>query len=121
MAFENVKVLPGTQTADANLSTKQFFAVKITSTGIAIAVADNRAFPLQNKPESGQQCEVGYEGVSKVISGAAFARGIFLTTDANGKYITAVSGDKICGIALSAASKADVLASMLIVQDGEVA
>jgi len=121
MAWENVKILEGTHKADADLRTKQFFAGTISATGVALSGADEQGFPIQNKPNTGEQCSLGYAGVSKVSAGAAFNRGVQLATDANGQYITAVSGDKIVAIALETAGALNDVVSALLVQNGEVA
>lgn len=86
-----------TRKADADLSAKQYFAVKLTGTnGCDLAGASDAAGGeaivgvLQNKPTSGKAAEILLEGsVTKVAAGAAFAVGDPLKTDANGRFIKA--------------------------------
>ena len=110
------KILPGTHVADADLSAKQFYAAKISSTGVALAGAGEAAFILQNKPVLGAQCELATDGISKGIAGAAFARGVLLASDANGKLITATAGSYIIGQALEATGGADEIVAVKVLQ-----
>ena len=115
MAYENVKVLPGTHLADADLSAKQHYAVKASSTGIALWGDGEAAIGfLQNKPISGEQCAIGFEGISKAVAGGTFARGAILASDANGKLITAASGKHGVAIALEAGVDTQVVSVALI-------
>ena len=106
MAYELHGEKLGTQVAAANLTTHQYKIVKIdTNAKIALAVDGDPAIGvLQNKPNSDQAAEVAVSGVTKVIAGAAVAKGDLVASDANGKLKTAATGDYIIGLALEAAS-----------------
>lgn len=121
MSYENVTILSGTHLADANLSAKQYYGVKITSTGVALAGLGDPARPLQNKPVSGEQCSLGRDGESLAVAGAGFDRGTQLMTDANGKYITATTGQKIVGEALETSAGDGSIVTISVIQNGEVA
>lgn len=92
---------PSGATAAADLSAKQFYAVKQTSTGINLAGAGEAIVGiLQNKPSAlGQATEVETLGLSKAVGGAAITQGAAVTPDGNGKLITATTGDHIAGTA----------------------
>lgn len=84
----------GTLVADADLSTNQFHAVKAKSTeGEATLTGADALSPgvLQNAPELGEECEIMYEGVTKVMLGGTVAAGDYLSTDASSEFIVAVS------------------------------
>lgn len=103
----------------ADLSAKYGFAVKKHASvagAIALSAAGTDASIgiLQNHPSLGQTAEVMHLGISKCMSGAAVALGALVASDASGKLVTAVSGDKVVGQALEAASGADVLFEALI-------
>lgn len=97
----------GTLTAAADLSAKQFYAVRVSaaqqvnvpgSAGLAILGI------LQNKPESGKVADVMVTGVTKVKAGAAISAGARVMADNGGKIITlATSGSVGIGFALEAA------------------
>lgn len=92
---------PGGTTAAADLSTKQFYVVKMTSTGINLC-GDGEACVgiLQNDSAAlGRAAEVEVFGLSKAIGGAAITQGALVASDANGKVVTAASGDYVLGTA----------------------
>lgn len=121
MSYENIIILSGTHLADADLSAKQYYGVKITSTGVALAGLGDPARPLQNKPASGEQCSLGQSGESLALAGAAFDRGVQLMINANGKYITATTGQKIVGESLEASAGDGSIVTISVIQNGEVA
>jgi hypothetical protein len=109
-------------TPDSDLSAKQYYLAKITSTGCALAAADtDPAYPIQNKPKpTGEQAVLAIAGVSKVIAGGAITQGAKVApTAANGKAQAAASGDRWCGIALEAAGADGDIISILL-HDGEI-
>lgn len=115
MATEGPMLHDGSQTtAGADLSAKQFFAVKLsTSTDRTVALASTGGEViygiLQNKPTSGQAADVCIFGLTKCFAGAAVTRGDLLTTDTSGRAITATSGKVAWGQALESAGAASVL------------
>jgi hypothetical protein len=112
--------------AAADLSAKQFFGIKVDSTGkAALAAAGEPCIGvLQNNPTSGQVATVGFLGTSKAKAGGSITAGDQVTTDANGKIVAATKGrtntsdagaaadaligSNVIGIALSGASTDDV-------------
>lgn len=139
MSFEIPKFRLGVLKANADLSAKQFFGVKLVNSGgvaaIALAGAGEAAIGLlQNKPEAGQVCEVGVDGVEQGIAGAAITAGAPVTTDADGKLVTATAGytktddagaaqdalvgSNILGYALASAAGADEVIPVLMVKRG---
>ena len=99
-----------TLTAGADLSAKKYHGVKLGSNDgeVVIAVAGDAEFILMNSPQAGEAAECAMIGGGALAhSGAAVAKGAEVASDANGKIITAVAGNKVIGIALEAASAAD--------------
>ena len=54
----------------------------------------------------GAQVAVVLSGTPKIMAGAAFSAGAFLTTDGSGRAITAVSTKRFHGVAIQAAAAA---------------
>lgn len=106
MATESPLIHDGSQTtAAADLSTKQFYAVKITAAravNLASSGGEGIYGILQNKPASGDAADVGIIGVTKAIAGGTIAAGDLLMTDTSGKLITATSTNHAVGQALEA-------------------
>ena len=80
--------------AAADLSAKQYYAVKVDSNGLAaLAGAGEAAIGiLQNKPTAGQTAVVRVGGVSKIFCAGVIAPGAVIASDANGKLTTATKG-----------------------------
>jgi hypothetical protein len=96
--------------AGADLSSDKYKGVKHGSTEgeVVLAVAGDAEFVLMNSPKAGDAAECAMiGGGAMVLSGAAFAIGAELSSNAAGKFITALSGNKVIGLALSAAAGAD--------------
>jgi hypothetical protein len=90
--------------AAADLSGSQFYLVELVGGEMALSGAGEFGRPLQNKPEAGQAAEVEKVGLSECIAGAAIAADALVTSDANGKAVTATTNDIVCGQAVSAAA-----------------
>jgi hypothetical protein len=106
--------------ADADLSANQYYLLKRTATGVALAVANDRCLGvLVNKPKLGQDAAIQVAGVAKVRAGAAVAINDYVKADATGRAITSTGEAagtlvEIIGIALDAASAAgDVIRVLL--------
>ncbi len=105
--------VPGLK-AGADLSTKQYYLVKLdTSTG-DIILADANAVcmgVLQNNPTLGEFAEVAWiAGGANVIAGGAITIGATVMSDANGKaVVTTAAGDNIIGTATKAAVLDDIV------------
>jgi hypothetical protein len=102
--------------AVSDLTAKQFYIVKASSTeneiALAAAATDKLIGVLTNKPLSGETADVyarNAAGTGKVIAGGTVAINDYITSDANGKAVaTTTSGDQILGIALEAAVSGDI-------------
>lgn len=110
MSYQVPGFKPGVLTASADLSAKQWLFVKVSGAGTVTVCAASTDVPvgvLQNKPTSGQEAEIDMDGITKVVAGAAVSAGAEVMSDANGKAITAATaGNRIAGVALSAAGGA---------------
>lgn len=123
--------------AAADLSAKQFFAVKVDSAGKAAVAGAGQTVAgiLQNDPASGQAGTVRVLGVSKAEAGGTVAAGDRVAADANGALVAAtastvntsdaggasdpVVGSNVIGIALEGASAGEIFA-VLITHSGAV-
>lgn len=91
--------------AAADLSAKQYYAVKVDSSGnAALAGAGDRAAGiLQNAPAAaGRAATIATGGRTKAVAGGSITAGNFVASDSNGKLVAETTGDNITvGIALS--------------------
>lgn len=99
----------------ADLSAKQFYVVKLAAAdgqvvlgtlGVGIGI-------LQDHNEKDREATVRILGMSRGISGAVFARGIELTADADGKLITALTGNLVIAHSNSASTAEDEIVEVL--------
>jgi hypothetical protein len=137
MAYE-IPVLDITLTAAADLSAKQFHAVKVDSNGAAAlaGAGENVIGVLQNKPASGQAASVRVYGITKLVAGAAITKGAVVAADASAKGKAAsasvvntsdagaasdpVIGSYAFGIALEAASADLEVIAVLLTHQGAI-
>ena len=115
MASEAIlRKIPGLS-ASADLSAKQFHAVKMSGnhTVVDADAGELAVGVLQNDPLSGQAAEVACEGVSKVKLSAIVTAGAKLASDANGAFEVAGSGDHVVAIALEGGAVGDVISALL--------
>jgi hypothetical protein len=118
MAFDSV--IP--YAAAADLSAKQYHAVKDNGSGAAAAIAADTDVPigiLQNKPAAaGKSCTINFEGVSKVVLGGTVAKGDHLGPDASGAMVKRTLGTDttkyVCARAGAAGVSGDVIPAVLI-------
>lgn len=104
--------------AASDLSSNQFYAVKHTSSGIALAGAGEPADGiLQNDPNA-DVANVMHQGVSKAVIGAAVADGALLMSNAAGKLITATSTNNVIAKALEAGGADAQIITVLISKQG---
>lgn len=124
--------------AAADLTTHANKFVKVDANGKAAlaAVGEFAVGVLQNAPGLGALARVRVLGVTKVLSGAAIARGAFIAADAASKAKAAAAattntadagvaadpliGSHACGIALETAAAADVAIAVLLVHAGAI-
>lgn len=124
-AYSDQGAIDLTFEASGDLSTKQYFAVKLDSNGqIAVAGAGEKAIGiLQNKPAAaGRAGTVRVFGVSRMYAGGVIAPGANVAADAAGEGKTAVAnttdtqagaaadpllGSYVLGISLNVTNTAD--------------
>lgn len=110
----------GVLKAGADLSAKQYRFVKISTAAddtvlSAAAATDTLVGVLQNDPTSGQAASFRTVGISKIVLGAGGAtRGDRLTSDANGKAVTAAGAQVVGAIALQTGVAGDIIAALVI-------
>lgn len=101
-----------TRAAGADLSTKQFYIVKLNTSGQVVLAdtAGEKCFGvLQNAPASGEAALVRVFGVSKVKSGASFTNAnSYVQNTTAGKADVATTGDFAVGQILVTAADGDV-------------
>ncbi len=115
MATSQTQFSLGDRLAAANMTGKQFYAVK-TATGGKFAVAGSGEATLgilQDDPLINKVGCIMVHGVSKAVIGAAVAEGAGLESNASGKLITKTTGVEVA-IALEAGSAADTIISVLL-------
>ncbi len=96
--------------AGADLSSKQFYCVKLNASGqmILSGAGENALGILQDKPASGQVGAVCCLGKSMGIYGASVTGGQNLTPDANGKLVPATGNDAVVAVAAESGSADDI-------------
>lgn len=101
--------------AAADLSAKQFCAVKIDTNGQAAVAGAGEAGVgvLLNNPVAGQSASIQIGGVAKAKAGATIAAGAAVAANASGLLITATTGNYIVGFAKEAAASGDTFAVVL--------
>lgn len=97
--------------AAADLSDKtKYFVKRVADNKVNLAGAGEAALGvLWNDPRSGDMAWVVSGGSPDVYSGAAVTVGAEVAVDADGKAVTATSGDVVVGIAVDATTAADQL------------
>lgn len=122
MAVEIPGKTVGFESAAADLSTHQFKAVIFSSTGVALTGAGGKCDGvLQNKPVAGAAAHVMVDGVSKVVAGAALAKGALVSVTAAGKLKAAATGEFILGTLLEASTADNDIVTVLIARQGRSA
>lgn len=110
--------------AASDLSTKQFYFVKLDSSGnITLAGNGDWAYGvLQNKPAAaGRAGIVAVAGVTKVVAGAAITAGTDIGIDSSGRAVPTGTGDTVVGIARDTVSNAGEIVSVELVPQGRAA
>ena len=121
MAYKGSQPFKITLSAGADLSAKQYYFVKLNSSGNAVAcagVTDKPVGVLQNNPTSGQAAEIVVVGLTKVSTDAALAIGDLVGTSADGQAAAYVAGTDttkyVVGQALVTSGAADELTSIIV-------
>jgi len=122
MGFEIPGYKLGTQVANADLDDRYRFVVQNTSGKIAqVGTAGAKALGvLQSPAAAGEAAEVMISGVSKVVAGAAIASTGPITSDSQGRAITAAATHTVNGIALETAAAAGEVIAVLLGYGGVV-
>jgi len=121
MAFEGTQPLTWSFEAAADLSAKQYYFVKLNSSGqvaVCAAATDVPIGVLQNKPVSGAMATVVIIGITKINSDEALAAGNMIATSGDGQAQVLVVGTEttvyVAGQCLFASTAAGELATAVI-------
>ena len=118
MAYEVIGFKTGTLVAGANLSALQYTFVKLNTAGAVVAASasgEKVIGVLQNKPTSGQVCEIVHLGLCPVKAGAAIASTGTIMTNASGAAIaSATTGSTIVGYACETAAAANEIITAFV-------
>jgi len=109
MAWESPLQL-ASPVAGEDLSAKQYYAVKISSTGVVSlsGAGENAIGILQNSPQEGEVASVMLLGISKAVYGASVTAGQNLAVDANGKLVPAAGNAAVVAIAWDGGSANEI-------------
>lgn len=128
MAYETGGTDVGTMTASADLSSKQYYFVKMSGDNtvtVCAAVTDKPIGVLQNKPESGESAVVRVAGVSKVSADATLAAGNVIGTSADGQAQPVAAGTETtvfnCGQALTGGAAGTLQSALITISNSRAA
>ena len=122
MAYEIANaVVKITLVAGADLSDKQYYFVKINSSGQAVlcaAATDRPIGVLQNSPVSGAEASVTVVGGTKVVASASIDEGALIGTASTGKADAKVPGtdttEYVVGtVILASGADAEILTALV--------
>jgi hypothetical protein len=124
MAFDNT-VQSINAVSGADYSASQYLFVTMASDG-EIDPVGAAGLPalgvLYNAPSAkGIAAEVAISGIVKVKAGAPFNAGVLIMSSAAGKAVTATSGNRILGMAVTPAAADGDIVSVLLQTFGRVA
>jgi hypothetical protein len=121
MAYKGSQPFKITLEAGADLSSSQYYFVKLNASGKAVVCAGATDIPvgvLQNNPTSGQAAEIVVVGLTKVSSNAALAIGDLIGTSADGQADAKTAGtdttEYVVGTVLTTTGAAGVVGSVLV-------
>jgi len=121
MAYKGSQPFKITLNAGADLSAKQYYFVKLNSSGNAVvcaAVTDKPVGVLQNNPTSGQAAEIVVVGLTKVSTDAALAIADLVGTSGDGQAAAYVAGTDttkyVVGQAVVTSGGADELTTIMV-------
>lgn len=111
MAYNNILGQGEAYVAGADLTAKQYTFVTAGANDVVTATGDGAAATgvLWNAPAQGKAATVIRGGEPHVYAGAAIAVNAEIASDANGKAVTATSGDVVVGRARHAVGAANQL------------
>lgn len=118
MASNEQKGMTITLISSADMTGKAFTAVKVSGekTFAACGVAEEAVGFLQREVKADEAGQVMIQGITFAIASAAITAGAVVASAAAGKVATATTGQKGVGIALTAATAANDVISVLICQ-----
>lgn len=121
MAYKGSQPLKISLEAAADLSSKQYYFVKVDTSGkaaVCSAVTDKPIGVLQNKPTSGQAAEIVVVGVTKVSADGTLDEGDLVGTSADGQGAAYVAGTDttkyVVGTAIAPAGAAGVITTVVV-------
>lgn len=122
MAYKGSQPFKITLEAGADLSTKQYYFVKIdSSTGKAVVCSNASDRPvgvLQNNPTSGQAAEITVVGLTKVSSDAGLTIGNLIGTSGDGQADAKTPGtdtsEYVVGTVITSTSNAAEIATVMV-------
>lgn len=123
MAVEGMMALKDTRVAGADLSAKQYHAVKLNSSGLVIAVAgltDDAYGILQNDPAQGEAAEICMIGITKWVADSAITLPALVgpsadgQCDAKGGGLGSATTNRVLGHARSAAANAGEIVTCVV-------
>lgn len=110
--------------AGADLSSSQYFFVKIDTDGDVVLAGDgeNAIGILQNAPAEGEAANIAVAGVSKIVIGTTgtLDSGSVISSDANGKANVGASSDFALAILIEDTTANDDVVSCLIQKTGAI-
>ena len=120
MAYESAQIRFGNLTAGADLSSKQFYFVKLasaTTVDVCSAVTDVPIGILQNTPESGETATIAIFGISKAVADGTLTAGRWIGTSADSQAAGITPGSDttvyVMGQAIQAASAGETFTMFL--------
>ena len=121
MAYKGSQPFKITLEAGADLSSSQYYFVKLDNAGKAVVCSGATDIPvgvLQNNPTSGQAAEIVVVGLTKVSSNAALAIGNLIGTSSDGQADAKTAGtdttEYVVGTVLTTTGAAGVVGSVLV-------
>ena len=120
MAYESSLIMAGSLTAAADLSSNQFYFVKLasaTTVNVCTAITDLPIGILQNAPTSGQSAVVAIFGISKASADGTITAGRWIGTSADSQAAGITPGSDttvyVMGQAIQAASAGETFTMFL--------
>jgi len=121
MAYKGSQPFKISLKAGADLSTKQYYFVKLNSSGNAVVCAAATDVPvgvLQNNPTANQSAEIVVVGLTKVSTDAALAIGNLIGTSSDGqadaKTVGTDTTEYVVGVAMVTSGAADTITTAMV-------
>jgi hypothetical protein len=120
MAYEAAQIKLGNLVAASDLSTKQFYFVKLasaTTVDVCTAITDKPIGVLQNTPSSGQAAEICIFGITKVSADGNLSAGNLIGTSSDSQADAIASGTDttvyVMGQAIEAGAAGNIVTMFL--------